>query len=146
MKKANQKRLLGDLAIEGGNFTTAQLKTQTIKDIFAVDKEAQKPDVEPENRKPDENSGESSGFPGEEAGSKPSKDSVGAFENAISAVEDVADKKVKVFNFLLWLRLLLLTAKLDKIEIARKSYFLLLDFVSLVQHLIYIFKCDVEII
>ena len=31
IKKANQKRLLGDLAIEGGNFTTSQLKSQTIK-------------------------------------------------------------------------------------------------------------------
>ena len=26
LKKANQKRLLGDLAIEGGNFTTAHFK------------------------------------------------------------------------------------------------------------------------
>lgn len=26
LKKANQKRLLGDLAIEGGNFTTAYFK------------------------------------------------------------------------------------------------------------------------
>jgi SNF2 family DNA or RNA helicase len=26
LKKANQKRLLGDLAIEGGNFTTAFFK------------------------------------------------------------------------------------------------------------------------
>ena len=35
LKKANQKRLLGDLAIEGGNFTTAYFKEQTIKDLFA---------------------------------------------------------------------------------------------------------------
>jgi hypothetical protein len=27
LKKANQKRLLGDLAIEGGNFTTAYFKS-----------------------------------------------------------------------------------------------------------------------
>lgn len=26
LKKANQKRLLGDVAIEGGNFTTAKLQ------------------------------------------------------------------------------------------------------------------------
>ncbi|XP_070205034.1 helicase domino-like isoform X4 [Littorina saxatilis] len=36
LKKANQKRLLGDLAIEGGNFTTAFFKEQTIKDLFAA--------------------------------------------------------------------------------------------------------------
>jgi len=37
LKKANQKRMLGDLAIEGGNFTTAFFKSSTIKDIFNVD-------------------------------------------------------------------------------------------------------------
>ncbi|CAL4220744.1 unnamed protein product, partial [Meganyctiphanes norvegica] len=36
LKKANQKRLLGDLAIEGGNFTTAHFKKQTINDLFDV--------------------------------------------------------------------------------------------------------------
>ena len=30
LRKANQKRLLGDIAIEGGNFTTAFFKKQTI--------------------------------------------------------------------------------------------------------------------
>uniref|UniRef100_A0A1B0DPQ1 Uncharacterized protein n=1 Tax=Phlebotomus papatasi TaxID=29031 RepID=A0A1B0DPQ1_PHLPP len=37
LKKANQKRLLGDLAIEGGNFTTAFFKSSTIQDLFNVD-------------------------------------------------------------------------------------------------------------
>lgn len=38
LKKANQKRLLGDLAIEGGNFTEAYFKnTTTIQDLFTVD-------------------------------------------------------------------------------------------------------------
>ena len=37
LKKANQKRLLGDLAIEGGNFTTAYFKGSTIQDLFNVD-------------------------------------------------------------------------------------------------------------
>ncbi|XP_062381604.1 helicase SRCAP isoform X2 [Sardina pilchardus] len=36
LKKANQKRMLGDMAIEGGNFTTAFFKQQTIKDLFDV--------------------------------------------------------------------------------------------------------------
>lgn len=30
LKKANQKRLLGDLAIEGGNFTTAYFKSVSL--------------------------------------------------------------------------------------------------------------------
>jgi E1A-binding protein p400 len=34
LKKANEKRLLGNVAIEGGNFTTAFFKQQTIKDLF----------------------------------------------------------------------------------------------------------------
>ena len=34
MKKANQKRHLGDVAIEGGNFTTAFFRQQAIKDLF----------------------------------------------------------------------------------------------------------------
>ncbi|XP_058477545.1 helicase SRCAP [Solea solea] len=34
LKKANQKRLLGDMAIEGGNFTTAFFKQQTIRELF----------------------------------------------------------------------------------------------------------------
>lgn len=36
LKKANQKRLLGDLAIEGGNFTTAYFKSSTIQELFTV--------------------------------------------------------------------------------------------------------------
>ncbi|KAK3916242.1 Helicase domino [Frankliniella fusca] len=37
LKKANQKRMLGNLAIEGGNFTTAFFKSSTIQDLFNVD-------------------------------------------------------------------------------------------------------------
>ncbi|XP_055613145.1 helicase domino isoform X2 [Uranotaenia lowii] len=37
LKKANQKRMLGDLAIEGGNFTTAYFKSSTIQELFTVD-------------------------------------------------------------------------------------------------------------
>ncbi|KAG7280656.1 hypothetical protein CRUP_023275 [Coryphaenoides rupestris] len=36
LKKANQKRLLGDMAIDGGNFTTAFFKEQTIRELFDV--------------------------------------------------------------------------------------------------------------
>ncbi|XP_014118018.1 PREDICTED: helicase SRCAP [Pseudopodoces humilis] len=44
LKKANQKRLLGDMAIEGGNFTTAYFKQQTIRELF---------DMAPEERERD---------------------------------------------------------------------------------------------
>ncbi|XP_030195766.1 helicase SRCAP isoform X2 [Gadus morhua] len=36
LKKANQKRMLGDMAIDGGNFTTAFFKEQTIRELFDV--------------------------------------------------------------------------------------------------------------
>jgi len=36
LKKANEKRILGDIAIEGGNFNTAFFKKKTIKDLFDV--------------------------------------------------------------------------------------------------------------
>ncbi|KAJ8364857.1 hypothetical protein SKAU_G00136880 [Synaphobranchus kaupii] len=45
LKKANQKRMLGDMAIEGGNFTTAFFKQQTIRDLFDV-YEGEKKEVE----------------------------------------------------------------------------------------------------
>lgn len=36
LKKANQKRLLGDVAIEGGNFTTAFFKEVRWSIIFVI--------------------------------------------------------------------------------------------------------------
>ncbi|XP_032357475.1 helicase SRCAP [Etheostoma spectabile] len=44
LKKANQKRMLGDMAIEGGNFTTAFFKQQTIRELFDMN-EGEKRDV-----------------------------------------------------------------------------------------------------
>ncbi|XP_061401192.1 helicase domino-like, partial [Musca vetustissima] len=41
LKKANQKRMLSDMAIEGGNFTTSYFKSSTIKDLFNVDTQQQ---------------------------------------------------------------------------------------------------------
>lgn len=40
LKKARQKKLLGDLAIEGGNFTTAFFNQSAIKELFEVDPSA----------------------------------------------------------------------------------------------------------
>ncbi|GFT29328.1 helicase domino [Trichonephila clavipes] len=39
LKKANQKRILGNLAIEGGNFTTAFFKKNSIHDLFGMDEQ-----------------------------------------------------------------------------------------------------------
>lgn len=36
LKKARQKQFLGDLAIEGGNFTTAFFKNDSIRELFNV--------------------------------------------------------------------------------------------------------------
>ncbi|CAL8084425.1 unnamed protein product [Orchesella dallaii] len=36
LKKSNQKRLLGELAIEGGKFTTTYFKQNTIRDLFTI--------------------------------------------------------------------------------------------------------------
>lgn len=40
LKKAQQKKLLGDLAIEGGNFTTAFFNQSAIKELFEVNSSA----------------------------------------------------------------------------------------------------------
>ncbi|GBM77546.1 Helicase SRCAP [Araneus ventricosus] len=37
LKKANQKRILGDVAIEGGNFTTAFFKKNSIQELFGIE-------------------------------------------------------------------------------------------------------------
>ncbi|KAF8768478.1 Helicase domino like protein [Argiope bruennichi] len=37
LKKANQKRILGDVAIEGGNFTTAFFKKNSIQELFGFE-------------------------------------------------------------------------------------------------------------
>ncbi|XP_065370564.1 helicase domino [Calliphora vicina] len=45
LKKANQKRMLSDMAIEGGNFTTSFFKSSTIKDLFNVETQQQMSDT-----------------------------------------------------------------------------------------------------
>ncbi len=85
LKKANQKRLLGDLAIDGGNFTTAQLKTQTVRELFNVAAAEEHDKNVPEERDLQE----------EEAEPLGDKRSMGVFESAIAAVEDTTDKEVR---------------------------------------------------
>ena len=74
LKKANQKRLLGDIAIEGGNFTTAFFKKSTINDLFQDGANVV-----------DETEGE------EEVGNESQKKTLGAFENALATAEDDTD-------------------------------------------------------
>ena len=85
LKKANQKRLLGDLAIEGGNFTTAFFKQQTIQDLFSVDKNDSATNlVEPEVKEISENNTDS-------LVDTVGKKAIGAFETAITTVEEQQD-------------------------------------------------------
>lgn len=52
LKKAQQKRLLGDMAIEGGNFTTAYFKQHTIRELFDMEDTSRK-EAEVRNASPD---------------------------------------------------------------------------------------------
>merc|ERR1712141_489880 len=45
LKKAQNKRLLGDLAIEGGNFTAAFFKKSTIRDLFDENEQNTTPEI-----------------------------------------------------------------------------------------------------
>ncbi|KAK0093865.1 hypothetical protein PV326_012451 [Microctonus aethiopoides] len=92
LKKANQKRLLGDLAIEGGNFTTAYFKSSTIQDLFNVDQtendaSARMAEVLEQNKERERT------LMKETSLSQPSEEKVaiGALENALAAVEEDLD-------------------------------------------------------
>lgn len=95
LKKANQKRMLSDMAIEGGNFTTSYFKSSTIKDLFNVETQQQA------------TTGEMSTQSGENSSSAPTssasstvvesgeidteKQSLKALESALAAAEDEQD-------------------------------------------------------
>jgi len=74
LKKANQKRLLGDIAIEGGNFTTAFFKKSTINDLFD-----------------DGNNAAEEEEADEEVGNESQTKTIGAFETALATAEDDTD-------------------------------------------------------
>jgi flagellar biosynthesis GTPase FlhF len=95
LKKANQKRILGDIAIEGGNFTTAFFKKQTIHDLFAVGGESTSSavvsapgtgDVLAEDEDRAEELSSSTGLTA-------AKKSIGAFESALATAEDDTDRQ-----------------------------------------------------
>lgn len=99
LKKANQKRLLGDLAIEGGNFTTAYFKSSTIQDLFTVDTNEEDPSarlaevVERDRERRDQlhQNLQASTSTEEPSGSNGSKASVGILESALATAEDDQD-------------------------------------------------------
>lgn len=109
LKKANQKRMLGDLAIEGGNFTTAYFKSSTIQDLFTVDtveedasmRLAEVIDRDRERKERLQQSmtagtsvapSTSSGTPEESA-----KSAINVFESALAAAEDDQDVQAAKF-------------------------------------------------
>ena len=87
--------MLGDLAIDGGNFTTAHLKTQTIRDLFSDNAESKQSEQDDAVTAAVE--AEEPGEEGEAGGKNTAaveRKTMGAFESAIAAVEDVTDKEV----------------------------------------------------
>lgn len=99
LKKANQKRLLGDLAIEGGNFTTAYFKNTTIQDLFNVDQSedasARLADVVDRDKDRREKLSTTLATTSKEQPvpllAENDKTAVGAFESALAAAEDDQD-------------------------------------------------------
>ena len=88
LKKANQKRLLGDLAIEGGNFTTAFFKQQTIQELFKVDSDNKNDGLDGDADQDVREIRESDAVSLAEG---VSKKAIGTFETAITTVEEVQD-------------------------------------------------------
>lgn len=106
LKKANQKRLLADLSIEGGNFTTAYFKSSSIQELFNVNsgednataRLAEVIERDRDRRKClDENlSATSTTAPGAEASTSTAttvdeRSAIGAFESALAEAEDEQD-------------------------------------------------------
>jgi E1A-binding protein p400 len=95
LKKANQKRLLGDLAIEGGNFTEAYFKNSTIQDLFNVDQsddaQARLADVIDRDKERREKLTQNLAVPPPSSDDKTDKSTLGAFESALAAAEDDQD-------------------------------------------------------
>lgn len=98
LKKANQKRLLGDLAIEGGNFTTAYFKSSTIQDLFSVDQNedasarmSELVERDRERREHLQQNLQASTSTEETSTGAVSKASVGIFESALATAEDDQD-------------------------------------------------------
>lgn len=85
LKKANQKRMLSDMAIEGGNFTTTFFKSSTIKDLFAMDQSEQDETSQEKTEEKDKVVATATVQVDSE------KQSLRAFEHALAAAEDEQD-------------------------------------------------------
>ncbi|XP_075165113.1 domino helicase [Haematobia irritans] len=105
LKKANQKRMLSDMAIEGGNFTTSYFKSSTIKDLFNIESQTQTSGDAPlaitssQSSEMYDKTATSSSAPSSSASStivEPTevdleKQSLKVFESALAAAEDEQD-------------------------------------------------------
>ncbi|XP_070162365.1 helicase domino isoform X1 [Polyergus mexicanus] len=99
LKKANQKRLLGDLAIEGGNFTTAYFKSSTIQDLFNIDQtendaSMRMAEVLEQNREREKawsKEPTAGSFQGGISNHTEEKTAMGVLENALAAAEEDLD-------------------------------------------------------
>ncbi|XP_014482898.1 PREDICTED: uncharacterized protein LOC106748666 [Dinoponera quadriceps] len=99
LKKANQKRLLGDLAIEGGNFTTAYFKSSTIQDLFNIDQTENDPsarmaEVLEQSRDREKVGSKDAPFHGASSSTSQhteEKVAIGALESALAAAEEDLD-------------------------------------------------------
>uniref|UniRef100_UPI00358EE607 uncharacterized protein isoform X2 n=1 Tax=Myxine glutinosa TaxID=7769 RepID=UPI00358EE607 len=83
LKKANQKRMLGDVAIEGGNFTTAYFKQQSIRELFENPEEIARQEAAVVAAAAQSSQGDDDG--------NPSRDNI--FEQALGRAEDEEDTK-----------------------------------------------------
>ncbi|XP_054090786.1 helicase domino isoform X1 [Zeugodacus cucurbitae] len=99
LKKANQKRMLSDMAIEGGNFTTTYFKSSTIKDLFNLEQAEQDGSngsasdaTTAKDNKPSTSTSTAAAIVSE-LGSEieTEKQSLRAFESALAAAEDEQD-------------------------------------------------------
>lgn len=86
LKKANQKRMLSDMAIEGGNFTTTFFKSSTIKDLFTMDQTQEQEDSQEKVEEKDTIIAAEV-----EPVFEKEKQSLRAYEHALAAAEDEQD-------------------------------------------------------
>ncbi|KAM8712283.1 hypothetical protein ACLKA7_012754 [Drosophila subpalustris] len=86
LKKANQKRMLSDMAIEGGNFTTTFFKSSTIKDLFTMDQTQEQEDSQDKSEEKDKIIAAEV-----EPVFETEKQSLRAYEHALAAAEDEQD-------------------------------------------------------
>ncbi|XP_039480990.1 helicase domino isoform X1 [Drosophila santomea] len=91
LKKANQKRMLTDMAIEGGNFTTTYFKSSTIKDLFTMEQSEQDESSQEKSEEKDKIVATTTLSDTPSTVVESEKQSLRAFEHALAAAEDEQD-------------------------------------------------------